>query len=78
MAKVFGYPTVFAALALLAVYPLQILRIAIRRSKDGRSQIKYAALIVIGKFAELGGMARFYRNNRRGYAPRIIEYKNGQ
>ena len=76
VAKLFGYPTLIAAVAVLAIYPLQIVRIALRRSTKGQPDFKYAALIVIGKFAELGGVARFYLSRFRGYAPRIIEYKN--
>jgi GT2 family glycosyltransferase len=66
-----GAPTLWAAALLFAVYPLQILRIAARTRKG----LGYAALIVIGKFAELGGAARFYMNHARGYAPKLIEYK---
>ncbi len=66
-----GAPTHWAAALLFAVYPVQILRIAARNRKGPG----YAALIVIGKFAELGGAARFYLNHARGYAPKLIEYK---
>lgn len=71
-----GYPTGLLALAAIAVYPLQVFRIALRQTKNGRPGFVYAALIVCGKFAELGGMARFHLSRLRGYAPRIIEYKN--
>ena len=75
VAKLFGFPTGLAALAVLAIYPVQLVRIALRRAKSGRPDFAYAALIVVGKFAEMGGMARFYLSRLRGYAPRLIEYK---
>lgn len=66
-----GYPTLLAAVLLFAIYPLQILRIAAR----SRKSLSYAALIVIGKFAELGGAARFYLNIARGNTPGRIDYE---
>lgn len=66
-----GAPTLLGSALLFAVYPIQILRIAARTRKG----LGYATLIVIGKFAELGGAARFYLNHARGYAPKLIEYK---
>ncbi len=75
VATALGYPAGLAALAVLAVYPLQTLRIALGRAQGSQPQFAYATLIVVGKFAELGGMMRFHVNRLRGYAPRIIEYK---
>ncbi len=75
-APLLGFPTGFVALAVLAIYPVQLVRIALRRRKNGRPDFAYAALIVVGKFAEIGGVARFYISHVRGYAPRLIEYKN--
>jgi glycosyltransferase involved in cell wall biosynthesis len=71
-----GHPTGLAGIAVLGIYLLQLVRIAMRRAKGARPDFAYAALIVVGKFAEMGGMARFYINRLRGYAPRLIEYKN--
>lgn len=73
-----GYPTGLLALATIAVYPLQVFRIALRQTSNGRPGFVYAALIVCGKFAELGGMVRFYFSRLRGYAPRLIEYKTAE
>lgn len=75
VAKLFGFPTGLAALAVLAIYPVQLARIAWRCSRSGRPDFAYAGLIIVGKFAEMGGMARFYLSRLRGYAPRLIEYK---
>ena len=58
-----GASTLWAALLVFSIYPLQIVRIAIRSHKS----ISYAALTVIGKFAELGGAARFYLNHASSY-----------
>jgi GT2 family glycosyltransferase len=66
-----GYPTLWAVALILSVYPLQILRIAVRSHKT----LSYAALIVIGKFAELGGAARFYFNHARGHATNSSGYE---
>jgi glycosyltransferase involved in cell wall biosynthesis len=60
---------------LVALYPLQWLRLALRGVGSGRTRFGFAALIVVGKFAELGGVARFALSVARGYAPKIIEYK---
>ena len=70
-----GYPTGLVAVALVAIYPIQVARIARRHTQQGRHGLGYAALIVVGKFAEAGGMVRFHLSRLRGYAPRIIEYK---
>ena len=75
VASALRFPTGLVALALIGLYPLQVVRIARRQAKSGRPQFAYAALIVIGKFAELGGLMRFHFGRLRGYAPRIIEYK---
>ncbi len=73
-----GYATGLIVLALIALYPLQVLRIGLRQTQHGRRGFGYAALIIVGKFAELGGMVRFHLSRLRGYAPRIIEYKIAQ
>ena len=58
------------ALAALAAYPLQIARIA-RRDGDW----PYAAFLVLAKFAEAQGAARYAWDRLTGRAARIIEYK---
>lgn len=66
------YPIVFVA---LIVYPVQIVRIAV--SRDARSSVswKYAALIMVAKFAEFGGLMKFLWRKlvRTRFEP--IEYK---
>lgn len=66
----------FVGLALLLIYPAQLCRIAWRNRKGGKLAFGYAALIVVGKFAEAGGAVRFLIRYLRGSAPQIIEYKD--
>jgi glycosyltransferase involved in cell wall biosynthesis len=70
-----GGAFVWVSAALVGLYPLQWLRLALRGRESGRARFGFAALIVVGKFAELGGIARFALSLARGYAPKIIEYK---
>lgn len=58
------------ALALLAAYPAQVLRIA-RREGD----LAHAAFLVLAKLPEALGAAAFALDRARGRAPAIIEYK---
>lgn len=67
-----------AAALLLLVYPLQILRIAVRKRALGwRFALVSAALLVIGKFAELRGVLLYHMRRLSGRSARIIEYKTG-
>ena len=66
-----------AALGLL-VYPAQVVRLARRKARMGanrRFACFYGFWMVIGKFAQAGGVLRFHWNRRRGGTHRIIEYK---
>lgn len=62
-----------AGLALAAAYPLQIMRIALRRGIARRESWVYAWFMVLAKFAELYGALRYFR--RPGRARRLIDYK---
>jgi len=63
------------ALLILAIYPMQICRIAIAsRSMSSTSWI-YASYIVLAKFAEFQGVMKFYWIGLRRQSSRIIEYK---
>lgn len=67
-----------AAIAALFVYPLQALRIArgkARAGADKRFAAFYGSWMVIGKFAQFGGIARYHWKRLRGGGHRIIEYK---
>jgi glycosyltransferase involved in cell wall biosynthesis len=65
-------------LALLAGYPILWLRVLRGRRARGDAAgdaALYASFCVLGKFPELGGMAMYWWNRRRGRRARIIEYK---
>jgi GT2 family glycosyltransferase len=66
-----------AALGLL-LYPLQVARIArgkARAGADRRFAWFYGRWMVMGKFAQLGGVLRYHWKRLRGGGHRIIEYK---
>lgn len=65
-----GWPS-WPWLLLLAIYPAQIARIALRSAKG----LGNATLTVVGKFAELSGAVRFYLNVARGGEPTTGAYE---
>lgn len=68
-----------ALIALLpSSYGLQVLRIAHRRHRSGtpaRIAWLYASLIMVGKFAEFGGLVRCLKDHLQNRTGRLIEYK---
>ena len=64
-----------AALAAVAIYPMQVARIALRRSGGASRAWTYAAFVMLAKFAELQGLLRYHASRLRGGDARIIEYK---
>jgi GT2 family glycosyltransferase len=58
-------------LAVLAAYPLQVARLALRGARTPSENWWHALFLVLGKFPELVGQVRF----RIERAPRLIEYK---
>jgi GT2 family glycosyltransferase len=67
-----------AGLALLLAYPALWARILLHRRKRGDALADaalYAAFCVLGKFPELGGVARYEWNRSLGRRSRLIEYK---
>jgi len=68
-----------AAAAGLALYPAMALRVAVgrrRRFADSWSAaLAYGGFTMLGKLAQMQGMARFHRTRRSGAAARLIEYK---
>jgi len=50
-----------AALVLLAIYPLQVLRIALRGTRSAKANLWGAALLMVGKFAQLAGYLKYRR-----------------
>jgi GT2 family glycosyltransferase len=63
------------AVVLLTLYPIQVARIAIRGQRSTRENWINALFLVIAKFAEFSGNARFAINRLRGGPARLIEYK---
>ena len=63
------------ALSLALAYPLQVVRIRIRRGASSESWW-YATLSVPGKFAQLWGGLKFYSRNLRRQPAKLIEYKH--
>lgn len=64
----------WAALALLLVYPAQVIRLA-RREGGGRGAWEWAVFTVLGKFAEAAGVAGYWLSRLRGRRQGLIEYK---
>lgn len=66
------YPPAAAA---AAVYPLQAARIGLRQKHQGGDGLLYGAFVVLGKFAEALGIAKFAYARLRGREQPLIEYK---
>jgi GT2 family glycosyltransferase len=62
-------------LTALLLYPLQVVRLALRGRRDARTNWLYALFVVIGKIPEFHGLLRFYRDRFRRRQKRLIEYK---
>lgn len=58
-----------------AMYPAQIIRLARRGAPPGSSPWAHAWFSTIGKFAEVQGIGRFWKDRLMARTPRIIEYK---
>jgi glycosyltransferase involved in cell wall biosynthesis len=67
------HPGAFAA---ALIYPLQILRIALRRSVTDPFSWAYGTFMVIAKFAELEGIVKFTIRQLDGRPSTLIEYKH--
>jgi glycosyltransferase involved in cell wall biosynthesis len=67
-----AYP---GGLTLALIYPLQVCRIAFARGPAASQAWLYALFVMLAKFAEFQGTARFYWRRRRGHAGNPIEYK---
>ncbi|MFM9853409.1 MAG: glycosyltransferase [Sphingomonadaceae bacterium] len=68
------------AAVLIALYPLQWLRVAWRKQQSGASRsfaTSYSTLMMAAKFAQMTGAIGFVWGYIVGKAPRIIEYKSG-
>ncbi len=63
------------AAVLLLVYPLQVLRLFVRGNGPLRHNFWYATFLVLGKFPEMLGQAKFFADRYSGGGSRLIEYK---
>ena len=66
------------ALILLLAYPLQVLRIGLRKWRGGKSAgfaLASASFLMLGKVAQFTGVIRYRRNRASAKASTIIEYK---
>lgn len=71
-------PALLALVALGSSYALQVLRIARRRIAGGSARAtawQYGALVMLGKFAEFGGVVRCLFDRLRHRRGALIEYK---
>ena len=63
------------AFVLLLVYPLQVIRLALRGVRSAHENWWRAVFLVLGKFPEVLGQVRFLFHRCLGGKPRLIEYK---
>jgi GT2 family glycosyltransferase len=63
------------ALLALAVYPLQVVRLALRGTQAPRANWLRALFLVVGKFPALLGVLRYHLRRALGRQPRLIDYK---
>jgi GT2 family glycosyltransferase len=63
------------ALALLMLYPIQLVRIARHGQRPPRENWINAFFLMISKFAEFSGNIKFALNRLRGGPAQLIEYK---
>lgn len=67
------------AAALLCIWILQVLRIALKTKRRGRAvkfSLAYGFLLMLAKWAQLIGQFRYLRDRRHGQRPRLIEHKS--
>jgi len=62
-------------LLLLAIYPVQISRIAARGKRSPKENWLRATALVVSKFAELTGQVKYLMDRTRGVKSGLIEYK---
>lgn len=60
---------------LLAIYPLQVVRLARRGGQTWRENLVWAFFLVLSNFPGLVGQMRFHAQRIVGARPRLIEYK---
>lgn len=73
LAAVLGWGT--SGIALLAIYPLQVTRLALRGARSARENWWRAFFLVLGKFPEMSGQLIYWWNRLSNRTNTIIEYK---
>lgn len=63
------------ALLILLIYPVQIVRLALKGTKSSKENWLRAIFLVLGKFPEAIGQIKFVYNNLAGKTAKLIEYK---
>lgn len=62
-------------LCAVLIYPMKVCSIALRRGATSAEAWVYGALMMLGKFAQLEGILKFYWRLSRGQTAQLIEYK---
>ncbi len=62
-------------LAMLLIYPLQVVRLALRGTRSARENWWRTFFLVLGKFPEVLGQLNFMYNRLTGRTARLFEYK---
>lgn len=75
IALVLSIICVWWGLLFLLIYPLQIIRIALKNPIKEKSSWVVATFLVLGKFPEMLGQVKFYRRLYNGKQGQLIEYK---
>ena len=57
------------------VYPLQMLRVALRSKWSWRENLLYGIFVMTAKFPEFAGVLTYYWRHFRHIPQRLIEYK---
>jgi hypothetical protein len=60
---------------LFAVYPLQVIRLAVRETRSRRQNWVRALALVLCKFPEMLGQLKFLMDKHRRVQSSLIEYK---
>ena len=72
---VLGVALSWWSLLLLAIYPLQVVRLARLRKQPARENWWRGAALVVCKFPEMVGQIKFLTDRIRGAQSGLIEYK---
>jgi len=76
IAIVTGLLCLYCGLIIAFIYPLQVIRLALRNIKEMKTLPWLSAIFsVLGKFAEVQGQLRFYYSRLFGRVEQLIEYK---